>query len=117
MVVGLIINPPTPSARFEKWSNAKLPENLRNLSYHFRGGGVADHSDFYYFKTTPTAVDRPNFGGSLRFWIIPSTHHRRDRRFNHLGIRGHSGIPTESRSNKPARVKDRAVVQSPIQAA
>lgn len=54
----LLVEPPTPSRRFRNFAKTEMPENARNLHYHFTGGGVADYGDTYYFETTPEEVDR-----------------------------------------------------------
>ena len=55
---GLLFQPPTPSKRFKNFAKTDLPANVRNLHYHFSGGGIADYGDTYYFETTPEEVDR-----------------------------------------------------------
>ena len=54
----LIAHPPTASNRLRTFAKADLPDRIRNLHYHFSGGGITDYSDTYYFETTPAEVDR-----------------------------------------------------------
>ena len=49
----LAIDPPTASHRFKQFAKTELPGNLQEFHYRFAGGGIADYSDTYYFKTTP----------------------------------------------------------------
>jgi len=59
VVIGsLIINPPTPTNRFKHFAKTELPTKIKNLHYHFSGGGIADYCDTYYFETTPNQVDQ-----------------------------------------------------------
>jgi len=54
----LVFEPPTASTRFERFVEAKFPENAEELHVFFSGGGLADYGDAYFFKTTPEEVDR-----------------------------------------------------------
>ena len=58
MIGSLIFDPPRPANRFKNFAKTELPANAQNLCFQFRGGGFADYSDTYYFKTTPEEVDR-----------------------------------------------------------
>jgi len=55
---GLIVEPQTPSQRFNKFAHTELPHNVQDLHYSFSGGGITDYTDIYYFETTPEEVDR-----------------------------------------------------------
>lgn len=55
---GLITSPPTPQHRLKQYASATLPLGSEGLRYYFRGGGVADYSDTYYFKCSKADVDR-----------------------------------------------------------
>lgn len=57
-IVSLVVDPPTPRHRFKQLAKAELPAKMESLNYHFSGGGIADYHDTYYFKTSPTEVDR-----------------------------------------------------------
>ena len=57
-VLGVVIDPPSPEKRFEAFTKTRLPTNHSDLEVHFSGGGVADYGDTYYFKTTPSEIDR-----------------------------------------------------------
>jgi hypothetical protein len=57
-ISSLVTNPPTPRHRFKQLAKADLPAKMESLNYHFSGGGLADYHDTYYFKTSPTEVDR-----------------------------------------------------------
>ncbi|MES2738663.1 MAG: hypothetical protein V4672_20270 [Verrucomicrobiota bacterium] len=73
----LITSPPTPQHRLKQYAGASLPLVTEGLRYYFRGGGVADYSDTYYFKCSKDDVDRlilemqlerdPSFG-QLEAW-------------------------------------------------
>jgi 4-amino-4-deoxy-L-arabinose transferase-like glycosyltransferase len=58
LIGSLFVSPPTPENRFQRFAKAELPANAQDLHFHFSGGGMADYSDTYYFKTTPSEVDR-----------------------------------------------------------
>lgn len=58
VVVGLVIDPPSPEKRFVAFTKTRLPSNHTDLEAHFSGGGMADYGDTYYFKTTPSEIDR-----------------------------------------------------------
>lgn len=58
MLVSLLVDPPSPTKRFEKFTKTSLPGNAWDLHFRFTGGGIADYGDTYYFKTTPSEVDR-----------------------------------------------------------
>lgn len=53
----LVIDPPTPAHRFKQIAETELPGNLQELHFRFTGGGIADISDRYYFKTTPDEME------------------------------------------------------------
>ena len=57
-ISSLVTNPPTPWHRFKQLAKADLPAKMESLNFHFSGGGLADYHDTYYFKTSPTEVDR-----------------------------------------------------------
>lgn len=54
----LITHPATPQNRFRRFAKTELPSNIKNLHFHFAGGGFADYWDTYYFETTPEEVER-----------------------------------------------------------
>lgn len=54
----LILSPSTPAKRFKSFAKADLPTNATGLKFNFRGGGLADYGDTYYFKTSPNEVER-----------------------------------------------------------
>lgn len=53
----LVIDPPTPAHRFKQIAETELPGNLQEFHFRFKGGGIADISDTYYFKTTPDEME------------------------------------------------------------
>lgn len=48
----LVVDPPTPARRFKERMNLELPNSVRNLRWHFSGGGFVDITDVYYFQTS-----------------------------------------------------------------
>ena len=58
IIIGLLISPPSPHKRFLRFTKTQLPSNAKELLYEFSGGGLADYSDTYYFRTTPEEIDR-----------------------------------------------------------
>jgi 4-amino-4-deoxy-L-arabinose transferase-like glycosyltransferase len=54
----LLTNPQSPSNRFKRFAKTNLPANAQDLHFHFTGGGFADYGDTYFFRTTPSEVDR-----------------------------------------------------------
>lgn len=57
-IAGLFIDPPTPHQRFKRFTKTELPTNISDLRTNFRGGGVSDYGDTYYFKTSSAEIDR-----------------------------------------------------------
>lgn len=55
---GLVTNPPTPEGRFKQFAGSELPTDLRDLKTHFKGGGIYDYGDSYYFKTSSAEIER-----------------------------------------------------------
>lgn len=49
-IAGLIFDPTTPAGRLKDFAGAELPSSARDLHTHFSGGGIADYSDYYYFR-------------------------------------------------------------------
>jgi len=39
-------------------AKAELPADISDLQVQFTGGGVTDHGDTYYFKTSPPEIER-----------------------------------------------------------
>lgn len=58
IVGSLLVDPPNPTDRFKRFAKTNLPTNAENLHFHFRGGGIADIGDTYYFTTSASEVDR-----------------------------------------------------------
>lgn len=54
----LIIDPVSPHQRFSSFTKTTLPENAQHLNFQLTGGGFVDYSDIYYFRTTPSEVER-----------------------------------------------------------
>jgi hypothetical protein len=54
----LIIDPVSTHQRFSSFTKTTLPENAEDLNFQLTGGGVVDYSDIYYFRTTPSEVER-----------------------------------------------------------
>lgn len=54
----LILQPPTAQKRFERLANLKFPTPVEDLNTNFMGGGLADFSDTYYFKTSSSEIER-----------------------------------------------------------
>ena len=57
-ISSLFTNPPTPQNRFRNFAKIDLPTEMSDLATHFRGGGVSDYGDTYYFKTSSAEIDR-----------------------------------------------------------
>ena len=57
-IVGLVMDPSTPYARFEQLGHARLPEKAEHLRWYFSGGGFADVMDGYSFTCTAEETDR-----------------------------------------------------------
>lgn len=55
---GLILDPPTHRNRFERSMKTSLPEHAQALCHHFSGGGFADYSDSYYFRSFPDEIEK-----------------------------------------------------------
>jgi hypothetical protein len=58
VIAGVLISPPSPHERFQRFTKVQLPDNAEKIHYWFSGGGLADYGDTYYFQTTPEEVDR-----------------------------------------------------------
>jgi hypothetical protein len=55
---GLFTDPPTPQNRFRNFAKTELPTEMSDLTAYFRGGGVSDYGDTYYFKTSSAEIER-----------------------------------------------------------
>ncbi len=53
----LVIDPPTAAHRFKQSTQTELPGSLQELHFRFTGGGMADQSDTYYFRTTAEEME------------------------------------------------------------
>lgn len=49
---------PVADKRFLRTTQVSLPANRTDLHTFFVGGGIADYSDAYFFRTTPNEVQR-----------------------------------------------------------
>lgn len=56
-IMGIILFPTTPANRLKQFTGADLPASAYDLRAHFSGGGIADFSDNYYFRCSPTDTD------------------------------------------------------------
>lgn len=57
-IAGLFIDPPTLQNRFKRFTKTELPTDISDLRTNFRGGGLSDYGDTYYFKTSSAQIDR-----------------------------------------------------------
>ena len=57
VLINLITKPPTPRAEFLRFTNVELPNDAKNIQYHYSGGGfAADPLRNYYFESSKEAV-------------------------------------------------------------
>jgi len=49
---------PTVEKRFERFAKVDFPSKVQDLNTNFMGGGFMDYSDTYYFKASPSEIER-----------------------------------------------------------
>ena len=58
MLSSLIMNPPTASHRFKRFTGVDFPSSAREVRTNFTGGGIADYSDAYLFHCAPADTEK-----------------------------------------------------------